>query len=543
MSKLRFALGMLVLPFAFHSIQAQGAPQSAEIKNGTATVSGSVTLKGEPARGVTVILQAQNQNASNAPRARTDESGRFHFTGLPAGKYSVFAAAPGYVSPEGDGFFDMRGKTLNLAEGEKVENIDLEIKRGGVIAGRVTDSQGRPVIEDAVILSKLEANNQPRRFFAYRVNYDMYSTDDRGSYRIYELPAGRYLVSVGGAEAKMIQVSDGSEAADIDFTVPDHKPIRTYDVYGRVMDIGAGQPVAGVEVVIGSVTKEGRYTGGYAGNGARSGPNGEFRISGALPGRYAILARPDDPSGGGFISDPVIVDVGEDSLTGVEVGVRQGGSISGVVVIEGANDPEIREKLSQIKLGGLIRPAISEPRLPPSSLIVKVNADGSFRAGGLQRGRALISLDRTPSTRDLVIARIERNGAPARDGIEVDAGEQVTGVRIVLVHGSLSLRGELKVVGGTLPAGYRFFASTRRVDQPAQNSSGGEIDVRGQFVIENLPPGEYEIRVVPVYFPGGQPLSPEIRLPISSVQERVILSGNSPPIVLTLDLNRKEGDR
>jgi len=542
MQKLSFALGILILPSAFHSVQAQ----TAESKAGTATVSGRVTLKGEPARGVMVILQAKNQNASNAPRARTDESGRFHFTGIPAGMYSVFAAAPGYVSPDVDSIFAVRGKTLNLAEGEKVENIDLEIRRGCVIAGRVTDSQGRPVIEEKVNLSKLEASNQPLPFFDYSGNYDMYRTDDRGFYRIYELPSGRYLVSVGGAEAKMIEVSDGSEAADIDITVPDQKPKpkQTYDVYGRVMDIGAGQPVAGVEVVIGRVTKEGRYTGGYSGNVTRSGPNGEFRISSALPGKYAILARPGDPSGGGFISDPVIVDVGEDSLTGVEVRVRQGGSISGVVVIEGTNDPEIRAKLSQIKLGGLIRPASSDPLLPPSSLIVKVNADGSFRASGLQRGRASISLDRTPNTRDLVIARIERNGAPAQNGIEVDEGEQVTGVRIVLVHGSITLRGELKVVSGALPAGYRFYAGVRRVDQNAHNASGGEIDMRGKFVIENLPPGEYEIRVVPVYFPNGQPLNEEFRRLIRSVKERVVLGGaNQQSVTLVVDLSQKGGDK
>src|SRR5262245_25086525 len=118
MQKLSFALGILILPSAFHSVQAQ-TPES---KAGTATVSGRVTLKGEPARGVMVILQTQNQGPSNAPRARTDESGRFHFTGLPAGKYSVFAAAPGYISPDVDIFFGVRGKTINLAEGEKVEN-------------------------------------------------------------------------------------------------------------------------------------------------------------------------------------------------------------------------------------------------------------------------------------------------------------------------------------------------------------------------------------------------------------------------------------
>ena len=52
MSKLSFALVILVLHFTFHSIQAQPG----ETKAGTATVSGRVTLKGEPARGVEVVI-------------------------------------------------------------------------------------------------------------------------------------------------------------------------------------------------------------------------------------------------------------------------------------------------------------------------------------------------------------------------------------------------------------------------------------------------------------------------------------------------------
>src|SRR5215510_11973619 len=371
MQKLSLALSILVLPCAFHSAQAQAA----ESKAGTATVSGRVILKGEPARGVMVILQTQYQGPLNAPRAKTDESGRFHFTGLPAGRYSVSALSPGYASPEDNNYPGMRGKTLTLADGERVENVDLEIKRGGVIAGRVADSQGRPVIEERVNLSKLDANNQPRGIFFYSPNFDMYQTDDRGLYRIFGLSEGRYLVSVGygenfgsasitsrrefyprvfypnaitESEAKVIQVSEGSEATNIDITVID--PKQTQDVYGRVVDAGSGQPVAGVEVVLGGVTRDGRYAGGYGGSGARSGPNGEFRMFGVMPGKYAILARPDEQIGGGFISDPVIVEISEDAMIGVEVRVRQGASISGVVVIEGTNDPKIQAKLSQVSL-------------------------------------------------------------------------------------------------------------------------------------------------------------------------------------------------
>ncbi|HEY9434282.1 MAG TPA: carboxypeptidase-like regulatory domain-containing protein [Blastocatellia bacterium] len=178
MSKLSFALSILVLPFAFHSTRAQEATQAAETKAGTAAVSGRITLKGEPARGVLIILDGRTPFSSNTHGARTDENGRFSFTGVAAGRYSVHAFAPGYASPDELSFPGLRGKTLNIAEGEKVENIDFEIRRGGVIAGRITDSQGRPVIEETITLSKLNRNNQPENYSIYTLS-DMYLTDSR----------------------------------------------------------------------------------------------------------------------------------------------------------------------------------------------------------------------------------------------------------------------------------------------------------------------------------------------------------------------------
>jgi hypothetical protein len=94
MTRLNFAVSILVLPFAFHSIQTQPG----ETKPGTATVSGRVTLKGEPARGVMIILDGRTSFPSNTHSARADENGRFRFTGVAAGMYSISAFAPGYAS-------------------------------------------------------------------------------------------------------------------------------------------------------------------------------------------------------------------------------------------------------------------------------------------------------------------------------------------------------------------------------------------------------------------------------------------------------------
>src|SRR5262245_54135223 len=247
MPGLSFALSILVLPFAFHSIQAQGQAQRAETNAGTATVSGHVTLKGEPARGVMVILQGRNPGLANSPRARTDENGRFRFNGVNAGNYSIYALAPGYIRLQ-ETSIGLGDKTLNISDGDKVENVDLEIRRGGVIAGRITDSQGRPVIEETIKLSKRDRDTRAQFSFSLSQNNDMNRAEDRGVYRNYWLPAGRYLVEVGldpssgrpritssrasyplvfypnaisATEANLSEVNEGSESSDVDMPGPE----------------------------------------------------------------------------------------------------------------------------------------------------------------------------------------------------------------------------------------------------------------------------------------------------------------------------------
>src|SRR5262245_45527055 len=563
MSKLRFALCILGLPFAFFSVQAQGTPQSAEIKPGTATVSGRVMWKGEPASGVMVVLIGRNSIPSNSS-ARTDESGRFRFTGVAAGRYSVSALAPGYASPN-DTSRSLLGKALNVAEGEKVDNVDFEIKHGGVISGRITDWRGRPVVEETITLSKRDRNNQPENYFTYNPNNNMNRTDDRGVYRIYGLPEGRYLVSVGYApqpgvvvitssrsiyprvfypnansesEAKAIEVSEGSEVADIDITVSD--PKETRDISGRVVDAGTGQPVANMEVFVQGISSDDKDRDVRGGSRLQAGSDGAFRMSGVKPGKYRLFVRPAD----GYVSDELIIEISDDDATGIELKVRKGdASISGFVAIEGANDPRVLAILSEVNVGATTDFAdLSKPGTVGTDP-VKVNADGSFRITGVQAGRARIWTRQPPVTREIPVARVEHNGSPVREGIEINAGEQVTGVRVVLFYGKLTLRGAIKVVGGVMPAGYGFHAMARRTDQNAHYSSFALIDERGQFVFENVAPGEYEIEIFP-FTQDALSFSPEIRERFSSVKHKVVVgSGNQQPVTLVVDLSRKEGDR
>src|SRR5262245_50505867 len=567
MPKAGFTLGVLVTMFWLClDISIHG--QTGAAKPGAATISGSVTLKGEPARGVTVMLRGEQSEAISSPRARTDENGRFQFTGVAAGRYSIYAITPGYTSPDDD-LYGRRGRALNVVDGEKIENIELEIKRGGVIAGRITDSPGSPVTEESVTLHKLDQRGAAMIYSPNGPHHEMYRTDDRGDYRFYGLPEGRYRISVGQdqnpgsvslvwsdlvyprafypsvsseAAAKAIVVTEGSEATNIDITVPD--PKKTYNVYGRVVDAATGRPVPGVGLSVGGLTQDGKLAGGLA-SGEPSGPNGEFHLRIVTPGKYAIWASDDGGSDGGFISEPVIFDLSEGDVSGVEVKVRQAGSISGVVIIEGTSDPKILSKLSQIKISSSyrsIKSTLSE-RMPIALGIadVKVDADGGFHIGGLQPGNVFIKP--ALGIRGLTVARIDRNGKLTQTGIDVGAGEQVTGVRIVMVYSELAIRGELKVEGGALPEGFKLSVIARRIDQPAQTPLIAVVDARGQFFIEGAPPGEYELGLYARLSPLIKQLDQQTMRLISSFKERIVVAGdNSQPVVLVIDLSRKEGN-
>jgi protocatechuate 3,4-dioxygenase beta subunit len=285
MLKHSFALGVLVLPFAFFSILAQPSPPDP----GTAIVSGVIRLKGEASPGVTVQLSDQRSHSRNRYLTRTHEDGRFRIMRVAAGKYWIRAYAPGYILPGNDGA-GINGRSLDIAEGAKIEDLAFEIRRGGVITGRITDSKGNPAPDEEVNIYSYDE---------YGKLYDITSAgsgvypgqaDDQGVYRIHNLHKGRYLISVGyendlGAlairpfyprifypnatsesKATVIEVTEGSETTGIDITIPDPRPhstrrAQTGETTVRlVTEDGVGLP--NVEVYMIPVAEDGRSISG-----------------------------------------------------------------------------------------------------------------------------------------------------------------------------------------------------------------------------------------------------------------------------------------
>ncbi len=546
----------LILAFA---VPAFAQPQT---KLGTALISGRVTLNGEPATGVFVGLQPRPTSPGGGPfvpdrsqylRAQTDAEGRFSFPNLSAGQYQVVALAPGFVSADDSPLYS--GKMVNLTDGESLSNLELRLKRGAIITGRITDPSGNPVIEKDVQLVKMDARGNFTRF-----NFgppEMARTDDRGVYRIHSLPAGKYKVSIGYSaqegfrsgsgrlyytktyhphataenQAKVIDLREGSEITDVDIKIAEAK--KSYDVSGKVIEAETGKLVAGIRIGYSTVQPDGTLSGSISIMSATD-AQGEFQLQGILPGKYLVFADSRDSQTPDFYSDQTPVELGDADATDVEVKVHRGGSISGMAVVEGVTDPAILKLLSGLNLFLTYRSR--EANL--GSRGQRPGADGSFRFSGVRPGK--VNLQAFSPGEGLKQLRVEHNGAPVTDGLELQQGESLTNVRIVFGYGTGVIRGQLKLVGGTLPEGAGKSISIRFA-----SGSGSEfyapVDARNQFVVKNLPPGEYELKLS-VYAPNATPELARMLATILKITQRVTVGNGETPAEFVLDLSQKENN-
>lgn len=545
------------------AVLALASPLAAQTP-GTATVAGVVTLKGEPARNVSVALQPAGQyNQKDTQRATTDEAGRFRFERIKAGRYVLGALAPGFVSPS-DSQFGPQGKAINLADGETAQ-VELPLRVGGVITGRVTDSRGYPIVGEALQLSRLNEQGKPEGVFL-GPNGMFYHTDDRGIYRLYGLPAGRYLIGLGfeqrpnsitmttnrvyypmtyypsatnRSEAKPVEVTEGRETAGIDIVVSGLK--KNYDVSGRVTYAETNQPAVGVELGYGSImTSDKNRVGASARNDFRTNSAGEFRIQNVLPGKYAIFAQPlkEDNS----YSEPLLFEISDGDVEDLELKLHRGSSLSGLAVIEGATDPATAAKVTALRIYYNLKSqtlTAYDSRSPFS-----LAANGGFTVKGLPPGKVSFSIMANEAAKGFSLLRIERDGAMMRDGIDVGTGEQITGVRLALGFGSGVVRGQIRIVGGALPETVILLVGARRPDTGLTVGRTAQPDPRGMFRLDNLPPGEVEIYVSSFHRSAEPPpgYADFARL-LTGVKQRVTVANNSEAqAYLLLDLSRKEGN-
>lgn len=570
----------------------------------TASISGRVTIAGKAAVNAKVVVT----EVKDGPGLRskgfsiealvgagggedqvvlTDAEGRYRATNLPEGKYEVRTLLGGCVrekpSPN-----ESLAESVSLDEGESRENVDFALVRGGVITGRVTDADGRPLIARAVSLQVVDEEGRKRgaRNIQNIQNLmsmsEMFQTDDRGVYRIFALRAGRYLVSAGGGagmalltgaggeypriwhpdaadadQAKVIEVAAGGEVTGVDIRLGAAK--KTYEASGRVVDDETGKPVAGASVVC---TKAGDASGesvdfGFSGGAPKTDEQGNFHLSGLTPGQYRLSLADFTAmltgGGGDYYSDGAKFEIQGADVAGVEIRAKRGATISGVAVIEGAGQSAKPSLLQTVivaqSMPSSIPPspneadenAFSSVMMPVSS---RIGSDGGFSLKGVRPGKVMINAF-SMTGGALSVMRIERDGVELSEGIVVTGREDISGVRIVFGKGSGVIRGRVNVTGGALPEGWRMFvtaSSEKESPAGAFGDSGGsaEVDGKGRFVIEGLLPGEYRLSLTAMPQPDpNSPPAPVGGIPAPVTQKVIITKGQEAQVTMTLDLSKK----
>ena len=421
----------------------QPTRDNAKIATGTASISGTVFIDGEPKRPArrTRVTLTNLARSSPGQTTTTDDNGSFTFQSLAAGRFELQAFKNGYLrSSYGASRPERPGTPVAVKDGESIAPLGITIVRGGVITGVVRDPQGRPVRGMNVRVLRLAYNALTgERSLGVPSGSSVSPTDDRGEYRAYGLPPGRYVVLVpppssGGRAGQPIRQLTSDDvnqalqaarsstarvpgAAPAAFTPPsssgvDYAPIfhpgSTDISAAAVIPLGVSEERGGVDVTVqlvpsatvtvtvaspgGSVPQmlvvrlvpTGPQSDMLAGAGLR-GPSavprgeGTFVFTGVSPGSYTAKASIGWGRGAPPPNVPREWAAADVQVSGQDLSIpltlQPGIPINGRVVFEGSAQPTAAELES---LSFLIMPPASGGELQTSGGGGKVDAQGRF---------------------------------------------------------------------------------------------------------------------------------------------------------------------
>ena len=476
-----------------------------------AVIAGSVLAEvgGDPLVKATLSLRSKTARPQDRPRtARTDSSGRYMFRDLEPGQYVLRATRRGYIprnygQKSGDSFRrDEVGTSLTVAPGQVLEDIDFQLIRAGVVEGRVVDQDNEPLERVQVMLSGYRILGGERRLMPFGRD----ETDDRGQFRIFGIPPGTYFLSAsprpfavmsGGAdrsfpptyypgvlrveEAATVQVAAGSEVGGFNISLIE---TLAYNVRGRVLT-PEGKPAHSAMIM--SLNDSGEDIVSMMGRNTMTNLQGEFKVSGLLPGRHRLHAQ----AGGGEDAQmaSLTVDVVDRDLSGLTLVLGKGVQISGGIVTdqEGSDLDWRRIFVSMV-------PTVNIRQLSFGGSGGRVSDDFTFKISNRPEGTYRLVV-RLP-TGNHYVSSIRAEGQDITDRpMELRSNDRLDGVEIHISSNGAQLSGVVEQAGKReVAAGVTvlvFAADSQHRGLHSRFTRTTQTDQRGQFTLQGLVPGEY----------------------------------------------------
>jgi len=456
-----------------------------------------------PVAEATVVLS--RIDSSERLVTRSNASGGFRFAGVPVGEYRLAASKTGFVSvPYGSKYPLHLGLELSVADTEsKLEDLDLRLAKGATIAGSILDSYGNPIPLARVEVFRQAPTLDGLAFVAQRHGSSQTIADHLGTYRIFGLPPGTYIVqaspsSLVGVESNSFWFSPGvrnpDEAARVLLRLGEEQDgvdirfrrVRGYALHGIVQGVPAELlRRTSVDVLSNRGVRQSAEEEPVVVVGTLSiDSQGRFRIPQLAPGNYQLQARVR-----GYFGVTSVALEDHDELN-VVLELQESTAVGGSIAIDSTANEHDSGTVGTLMLrrsGGPTR-------------VIDANADRKFVLLDLPPGHYSVSSTRLSDRFGVAFARL--SGRDVTDlGFEVLPGASITDLNIGVSDQLAQFGGRLLRPGDRVDAAPNYhlilFPSDPSLWVPRSRRIAAAMSAKdGRFTFRNLRAGSYLLCVV-----------------------------------------------
>jgi Carboxypeptidase regulatory-like domain len=377
----------------------------------------------EPIARASIALINVNGSPNDARIVVSGNEGQFSIPSLPAGRYSVVVTRAGYIRfVYGQRAPNEPAGIIEVRDGQRLEDIRVEMIPTGVISGRVFSPEGER--QGDVTVRALRATYRDGRRSMSIVKE--VQTNDLGEYRLAGLTPGRYFVSVSSPPPARIEGerffqptaarSDGTPAGTASTSLQNainsgrvDPSVIAGELYPEVyfpgtldpsaaasVNLRAGETSSGIDLSItrvsqvyirgrivndtglnGAVRSIGLSTRGtqsrFGGRTTNVSNNGSFEFTSLIPGSYILNAFMENPAS--LLSSAAEVTTGNSGIENVQLILHKPLTLSGRVKIEGRLQSDNDPSVSRLRL-------TLNSQFNPGGLIADVKPDGTFAFTG-----------------------------------------------------------------------------------------------------------------------------------------------------------------